>query len=70
MDGQDGQHVEVRWAKLDLPRKSGWEPLQPCGSQINRAGVRSMRFAGQLWGHVLSSCYRGKDWPVNGIEPS
>ncbi len=47
MDGQDGQHVEVRWAKLGPRRKSGWEPLKPSGSHINKCSF--MRFAGHLW---------------------
>ena len=45
MDGQDGQHVEVRWAKLGPRRKSGWEPLS--GSHRPKK-CSFMRFAGHL----------------------
>ena len=48
MDGQDGQHVEVRWAKLGPRRKSGWEPLKPGGSPSNNAKCSFLRFTGHL----------------------
>jgi hypothetical protein len=55
MDGQDGQHVEVRWAKLGPRGKSGWEPLKPSGSPSNIHALSKAPV-----GHVLSSCYRAK----------
>ena len=69
MDGQDGQHVEVRWAKLGPRRKSGWEPLKPSGSPSNTTRVRSCALQGTC-GPCAKLLLSGKDWPINGIEPS
>ncbi len=68
MDGQDGQHVEVRWAKLGPRRKSGWEPLKPSGSHISTS-VRSCGLQGTC-GPCAKLLLSGKGWPINGIEPS
>jgi len=47
MDGQDGQHGEVRWAKLGPRGKSGWEPLQP--ERLPFQHEKCSWFAGHLW---------------------
>ena len=69
MDGQDGQHDEVRWAKLGPHGKPGWGPLQSSGSHINTKSVGSCGLQGTC-GPCAKLLLSGKDWPVNGIEPS